>query len=248
MRSFADMDNSLAQAQRAIGESSNLAQIALTYTYNFSDKKYNDYVCILSVLAQAAIDNAKRKFDVDITSEIKRIKTNMDVKQNGYPAFWAIIRKDFDKKKINYSLDCPMNRLCAKKLKKYRSSDGTIPMEEFFHSYALEENRRKCKKVEDLIIKYKLDLLNSGKEKEDYLILREDFDKLVNDINQLYLSKSYLGLSSWLIDRAFCITPYAKACANRKIKPTDSKTRSNKALLLKVLFRISPNSVLSVFY
>lgn len=248
MRSFADMDNSLAQAQRAIGESSNLAQIALTYTYNFSDKKYNDYVCILSVLAQAAIDNAKRKFDVDITSEIKRIKTDMNVKQNGYPAFWAIIRKDFDKKKINYSLDCPMNRLCAKKLKKYRSSDGTIPMEEFFHSYALEENRRKCKKVEDLIIKYKLDLLNSGKEKEDYLILREDFDKLMNDINQLYLSKSYLGLSSWLIDRAFCITPYAKACANRKNKPTDSKTRSNKALLLKVLFRISPNSVLSVFY
>lgn len=51
MCSFADMDNSLAQAQRAIGESSNLAQIALTYTYNFSDKKYNDYVCILSVLA-----------------------------------------------------------------------------------------------------------------------------------------------------------------------------------------------------
>jgi len=51
MQSFSDMDNNLAQAQRAIGESSNLAQIALTYTYNFSDKKYSDYVCILSVLA-----------------------------------------------------------------------------------------------------------------------------------------------------------------------------------------------------
>lgn len=247
MQSFADMDNNLAQAQRAIGESSNLAQIALTYTYNFPDKKYNDYVCILSVLAQAAIDNAKRKSDVDITAEIKRIKTDMNVKQNGYPAFWAIIRKDFDKKKINYSLDCPMNRLCAKKLKKYRSSDSTIPMEEFFHSFPLEENRRKCKKVEDLINKYRLNLLNATGEKEDYLILREDFDKLIKEIGQVYLSSSYLGLASWLIDRAFCITPCAKACASRTTGYTVAKTKANKALLLKVLYKISPKSVLSVF-
>lgn len=48
---FAVVDNKLAKAQSAIGESSNLAQIALTYTYNFEDKKYNDAVCILSVLA-----------------------------------------------------------------------------------------------------------------------------------------------------------------------------------------------------
>ena len=247
MQSFADMDNNLAQAQRAIGESSNLAQIALTYTYNFSDKKYNDYVCILSVLAQAAIDNAKRKFDVDISEEIKRIKSDMNVKQNGYPAFWAIIRKDFDKKKINHSLDCPMNRLCAKKLIKHRSPYSTIPMEEFFHNFPLEENRRKCKKVEDLIYKYRLNLLNSEGEKEDYLILREDFEKLINDISQVYLSKSYLGLTSWLVDRAFCITPYAKACATRVTGYTNSKTRANKALLMKVLYRISPKSVLAVF-
>ena len=67
MLDFAMMDNSLAQAQMAIGESSNLAQLALTYTYNFEDKKYEDYVCILSVLAQAAIDNAKRRYDIDIS-------------------------------------------------------------------------------------------------------------------------------------------------------------------------------------
>lgn len=51
MDSYAVIDNSLAEAQLAIGESSNLAQICLTYTYNFDDPKYNDYVCILSVLA-----------------------------------------------------------------------------------------------------------------------------------------------------------------------------------------------------
>ena len=51
MESFARVDNNLAAAQMAIGESSNLAQLALTYTYNFDDQKYIDYVCILSVLA-----------------------------------------------------------------------------------------------------------------------------------------------------------------------------------------------------
>jgi hypothetical protein len=48
---FANMDNNLAKAQLAIGSSSNLAQICLTYMYNFDDQKYEDYLCILSVLA-----------------------------------------------------------------------------------------------------------------------------------------------------------------------------------------------------
>ena len=51
MVNFAIVDNMLAASQLAIGESSNLAQLALTYTYNFNDQKYFDYVCILSVLA-----------------------------------------------------------------------------------------------------------------------------------------------------------------------------------------------------
>lgn len=242
------MDNSLAQAQRAIGESSNLAQIALTYTYNFpEEQKYKDYVCILSVVAQAAIDNAKRRYDIDITEEIKRIKLDMDIKNNGYPAFWSIIRKDFNKRKINNQLDCPMNRLCATKIAKHRSLEATIPMEFFFKSFPIEENRRKCKKVEDLINKYKLNLMNEKNDNEDYLLLREDFDRMIEDIRQVYLSKSYRGLASWLIDRAFCISPYAQMCANRVVNRTSSGLGSNRALLLKVLYKVSPNAVLEVF-
>lgn len=247
MLSYAKMDNALAQAQRAIGESSNLAQLALTYTYNFPHiKVFEDYVCILSVVAQAAIDNAKRRYNIDIPSEIKRIKLDMNIKERGYPMFWLIIRKDFNKKRINYALDCPMNRLCSKKIAKHRSSEATIPMEYFYKSFPLEESRRKCKKVEDLISKYRLNLLNSNSEKEDYLLLREDFDSLIDDIKKVYLSQSYLGLTSWLIDRAFCITPYAKMCANRSVNKTMTSLGANKALLLKVLFRISPKSVLKV--
>jgi hypothetical protein len=111
MDDYALIDNNLAKSQTDIGESSNLAQIAQTYECNFEDQKFSDYVCILSVLAQAAIDSAKRRFDIDITEEIKRIKKDMDIKEHRYPSFWSIIKRDFNKKNINKDLICPMNYL-----------------------------------------------------------------------------------------------------------------------------------------
>lgn len=249
---FAIMDNNLAQAQMAIGESSNLAQLALTYTYNFpEEKKYQDYVCILSVLAQAAIDNAKRKYDINLTSEIKRIKQDMDVKTHGYPMFWKIIRPEFNKNKINHNLQCPMNYLYYINLQKFRANTSTLDMDYFFHSYPLTEDRRRCRKVEDLIYKYQLNLssfvADGNNDNDGFLLLRNDFEQLIADINQVYLSKDYIGLVSWLIDRAFCITPYAKMCAGRLVKQTSSKLCYNKALLLKVLYRVSPNSIIKIF-
>ena len=107
MDDYAAIDNKLAESQTDIGESSNLAQIAQTYDYNFEDPKYSDYVCILSVLAQVAIDNAKRRFDIELTDEIKRIKNDMDIEKNKYPSFWRIIKHGFKKKNINP--DCFMN-------------------------------------------------------------------------------------------------------------------------------------------
>ena len=50
-RDKALVDNKIAAGNMAIGESSNLAQLCLTYTYNFDDQKYIDYCCVLSVLA-----------------------------------------------------------------------------------------------------------------------------------------------------------------------------------------------------
>lgn len=51
LEDFAKIDNKLAASQMSIGSSSNLAQIALSYSYTFPNQKYKDYVCILSVLA-----------------------------------------------------------------------------------------------------------------------------------------------------------------------------------------------------
>lgn len=242
---FALIDNKLAASQLAIGESSNLAQICLTYTYNFEDKKYRDYVCILSVLAQVAIDNSKRQFDINLEGEISRIKKDMNLKEFKYPAFWSIIKKDFSKNNINDSLICPMNYLYNMKFNEYHNQERTLPMSDFFIKYELDENRVKCKKVEDLIQNYSLKLFNSiYKENEsEHLLLRSDFDELIVDIRKTYISRNYLGLMSWLIDRAFRITPQIK----RNTKNIKSRIRNNKSMLLKVLYEVNPVALLKCF-
>lgn len=73
--SYADMDNKFAKSRMSIGESSNLAQLAMTYYWTTPDNKelYDNFV-ILSVLAQVAIDSCKREYEVDPITEIERIK------------------------------------------------------------------------------------------------------------------------------------------------------------------------------
>lgn len=245
MDDFAKMDNMLASSQLDIGESSNLAQLAQTYMCNFEDQKYNDYVCILSVIAQAAIDNAKRRFDIDITGEIRRIKNDMDIKQNGYPVFWEIIKKGVSVKNINKNLKCPMNYLYNLKLQDFRNSDSTLPMEYFFIKYKTELDKRICKSVEELLCKYSLTNYHvlSEKDDEDYLLLRSDFDDLIKELSTTRISSNYKGLMSWLIDRAFIISPKVKS----KSYLISSTLNKNKPLLLKVLYTLNPRCFLSCF-
>lgn len=264
LETFARIDNTLSHAQSAIGLSSNLAQFAQTYMYNFDNQKYKDYVCILSVLAQCAIDNAKRTFDIDIVSEIERIKQDMNIEQNGVPAFWKHVKdfkakvgdKRFDSAKINKDLICPMNYLMNLKFNNPRSNESTLPMSYFFEKFELQEDRRKCRKVEELIEKYSIDLFiyntspNSKNIYMDYGLcdtareqLEFDFEELLNEIKMIYISKNYLGLMSWLIDRAFCITPSIKQNTNT-IK---NNTNKNKSLLIKVLYDINSQNLLKCF-
>lgn len=165
LENYAAIDNNLAAAQRAIGESSNLAQLDLTYTYNFEDQKYKDYICILSVLAQVAIDNAKRRFDIDLNGEIARIKADMEIDKHNYPEFWKKIQKKNKKKKkkdkeivINNDLICPMNWLCNLNIRIYKSRKSTLPMKHFFVQHDPDKDRRKSMEVESLIQDYSLSL------------------------------------------------------------------------------------------
>jgi hypothetical protein len=204
----------------------------------------------LSVLAQVAIDNAKRRYDIDLVKEVKRIKKDMNIKYNGYPKFWKLIKSKFNKKNINYELDCPMNRLDNIKINEFKPAQSTLSMDYFFNKYKLSDTRRKCKRVEKFIEKYSLELYNysQSKENDDYLLLKADFNDMISDIQKIYISNNYLGLMSWLIDRAFCITPQTKGTKNRDDeKKMKSQSEQNKSILLKVLYNINPKGLLKIF-
>ena len=250
LENYAIIDTNLASAQDAIGESSNMAQLALTYTYNSNERKYQDYVCILSVIAQISIDSAKRKFDIDLVEEIKRIKNDLNIDKMKYPLFWKHIKDKkskigqikFNSKNINKQLKCPMNYLMEIKFEDSLSTEETLPMSYFFQKFELEENRRKSKKVENLIQKYSLNIYNyyvNETDKEDYFLLKNDFEQLIEDIQKNYISNNYLGLMSWLIDRAFIITN--DVIRNGKLKTQINK---NKSILLQTLYNVNPKLLL----
>ena len=245
---FAKIDNNLAASQRAIGESSNLAQIALSYSYNFDDQTIYDDVCILSVLAQCAIDNAKRKFDIDIMEEILLIKQSMKIDIRKYPKFWAVIRPGFKWKNVDTSLKCPMNYIFDIELPSYQPEEGNIPIGDFFINHELKEYHKISRKVEKLIENYSLkqSTYNSADITDHtlFLLKQKDFDQLISDIRDIYkLSSKYVGMISRLINRAFCITHGMKS----KLNYTDSRTQKNRSLLLKVLYNVNKTSFLKCF-
>ena len=190
---------------------------------------------------QCAIDNAKRTFDIDINNEIKRIKKDLNIKENGYPIFWTYIKDNVKLSKVNKDLVCPMNYLSTIKLQKFRSREKTLPMEYFFNKFEISKSelRKTSRRVEDLIEKYSLNVYNhtwGELEEEDFFLLRDDFDELIADIRKIYISKNYEGLMSWLLNRAFGIS--AGIRRNKATKISDLE--KNKVILMKVLYMINP--------
>lgn len=89
-RSYAFMDSKLAKSKIAIGESSNLAQLAMTYYWTElqkaepdlnTAKQLRDSFIILSVVAQVVIDGCKREYEIDGPEEIRRISALDCMKQ-----------------------------------------------------------------------------------------------------------------------------------------------------------------------
>ena len=108
------------------------------------------------------------------------------------------------------------------------------------NKYEIKGSRRGSRKVEKIIEKYSLELLTSQfNDDDEYLLLRSDFDDMIEDIKRVYISKQYLSLMSWLIQRAFLLTPQAyNSC---------SQTHRNKSILLKTLYEVNPSCLLQVF-
>ena len=141
---------------------------------------------------------------------------------------------------------CAETRLQARPRKPIASFFG-CKGSNFFQKYEITNNIRTCRKVEDLIEKYSLKLYsyngNDTNDNEKYFLLRKDYDDLISDIQKIKISKNYLGLFSWLIDRGFIITPKIKS-TQWQLKSTIHK---NRAALLKVLYTINPSNLLQCF-
>ena len=174
----------------------------------------------------------------------------MEVDKYKYPIFWQGIRKGFNRDRVNSSLVCPMNYLNSIKIKEFKPETTTLQIGEFFikHEFDSDKERKRSKKIEELIQKYSLRLyeVDSSQDKNDeenYLLLRNDFDELIKDIRQVYISKNYLPLMSYLINRAFNIG----AGVRRKSKFIDSNTNNNKSILLKTLYEVNKDVFLKCF-
>ena len=244
LHNLAVIDNKLAASQRDIGESTNVAQICLSYWHTTGDEKYGAYADALAVLCQCSIDGTKRTFSVTVSDEVKRIKTEIDIKKNGYPAFWRDIRRDCNKNLINYNLQCPMNKVHSLTVGKANYKNDTIPIKEFFVGYENEESQKKSKAIEKLIEDYSLEIYKSkDMDDTDYLLLRSDYDDLIESIRKVTMPNKYIGLMSWLINRCFMITPNMVSNKNKIL----TKLHKNRPLLLKVLYDLNPKMLLKCF-
>lgn len=218
--------------------------MCLSYWHTTRDEKYGAYADALAVICQCSIDGTKRSFDVDIPGEIKRIKENIDIKQNGYPAFWRDIRRDCNKSLINYNLQCPMNAVHSLTVGKAEYKNDTIPISNYFINHENKMPQKKSKTIECLIEEYSLKIGNYQKDKRnnkekddtDYLLLRSDYEDLLKSIRNIALPDKYIGLMSWLINRCFIMTPGTIRNRDR----IQSKLGKNRPLLLKVLYDLNP--------
>ena len=91
----------------------------------------------------------------------------------------------------------------------------------------------------------KANLIESGVAVISYgqIHAKENLGTTLSESLVRYVSKDYLGLFSWLIDRAF----HLRANLDGKGRRSKAKTDKNKALLLKSLYAINPSNLLKIF-
>ncbi|WP_078054550.1 hypothetical protein [Clostridium tepidum] len=182
MKNMADIDNTLAKSKSDIGITSNIAQIALSWYMDSKDKELADVVCICSVLAQVAIDNAKRKYAVNLQEQIRNINKLecMDVKvnnKNAKPSFWKYTSDSFkkeDKRKL-LKVNCFMC-LLENKINKINDSKKIDNVDILQLLDKKIRNKYKHEQIQSIIDKYK-----EFKKTDNYLI-----NKIRNTRNKEY--------------------------------------------------------------
>lgn len=188
MKSYAKMDSKIASSQYAIGMASNIAQLALSYYYDSGCKsrELEDVFIICSVLAQVAIDSAKRIFDVNVNGELSRISSLLCMQPKDgkkYPVFYAKIQE--------------LKRNGSKKKKEIKESEirqFNCPME--ILADIIEENVIDLRKHKEFIsctcnlntvFQYKTSRIRDSKQYKKIISIVQEYDK---EVNKLDISKN----------------------------------------------------------
>lgn len=227
MRSYSEMDSIISKSQYAIGDASNKAQLALSYYFDSGcqSEELEDVFVICSVLAQLAIDGAKKNFDVKVSSELNRIARMPCMDRTNkikYPQFYADVQKYNNIKrrkqgKRMYSipeeevgfLNCPMDII-----------------------YSILEEKlidlRNCKELNtktiynlNTVFEYDAKKINKNKRQYREIIdIVKSFQKDVDDLNIIYdiTSDSYSEQREFMFDNCM------KQLQRKTIKEDTMKT------------------------
>ena len=223
MNDYSKMDNNIANNQCAIGWSSNLSQLALSYYYDKlsrtgeKDVELEDVFIIGSVVAQLAIDSSKKTFIIEPNSELTRLSNlecmNPDKK---YPEFYAEIQKvkadkdDRIKDKVKAKKDidndtildckCPMQLLAD--IIDGGVDDGRgkfkgkrIDIEDLFIKNKKKRlDDKQITKVEKIIIEYDKAMQELDKHNEEYAVEAETLTlDVCNKIEKLSISNENMN-------------------------------------------------------
>ena len=234
--SYALMDSKISSAQMAIGYSSNLAQMALSYYYdkyywrNVKSPELEDIFVICSVLAQCAIDSAKRIYSVNIKAELNKIrdmecmreyckKVNEENEEGEeevrrvpkVPLFYKENQESRGNKEGNYVVDttirCPMQILYEIIDLGVERQDPKVTTKfsdvfEYAYNSKIKKNYGKqLERVEKLISKYNLQIKSVDPKLEDCF---EKKCMIFNDYMKKMLKwKIKQETMNYLVDYAF---------------------------------------------
>lgn len=210
MESYAKMDNTISSAQYAIGNASNIAQLALSYYYDgrCRSRELEDVFIICSVLAQVAIDGCKREFDIKVNSELQRLSVLPCMQpEDGkkYPVFYAERQrqkgyaiKDSEIRKFH----CPMEILSdiieenVVDMRKYRELVPHTCSLGMVFRYQTDRSRdsKQYKKIISIVQEYDREVDKLDREKWDYSWKRMVlFDECITKLKNLTINKSTMS-------------------------------------------------------
>lgn len=235
MKSYSEMDSTISSAQYDIGSASNIAQLGLSYYFDegCKNEELEDAFIICSVLAQVAIDSAKRNFGINVKSELGRISKMLCMKREPrYPVFYADIQKNNNKRKKGKKLEikesdvaffnCPMDILYRiidegiidlRKHKDLNTITFLVGVNAIFeyNSNRVRADRKQYKKIISIIQEYneKVEKLDYQSESDTYSIDRlNEFEICIDKLRKLNIKE----------DAMYSLIAYAFKSGNEDIR------------------------------